>query len=105
MMNEAPGSCNRLAMGLIFSSIQKNGRPNRGAFEKMPARHEAMCSTSVSAESSSHLPRNMYNLDAFDLCSRQQYPALQRDLSALSCEFRRTFQHQRNTATSWKQEL
>jgi len=30
----------------------------------------------------------MYNLDAFDLCGRQQYPALKRDLPAL-CEFQR----------------
>jgi hypothetical protein len=36
--------------------------------------------TSVSTENSSHLPLNMYNLGAFDLCGCQQYPALQRDL-------------------------
>jgi len=53
--------------------------------------------TSVSAESSSHLTPNMYNLGAFDLCGRQQYPALQRglperDLPVLSCEFRRILQ-------------
>jgi cold shock protein len=32
----------------------------------------------------------MYNLGAFDLCGRQQYPALKRDLPAL-CEFQRYF--------------
>ena len=37
----------------------------------------------------------MYNLGAFDLCGRQQYPALQRDLPALSCEFRRILQHKK----------
>jgi cold shock protein len=36
----------------------------------------------------------MYNLGAFDLCGRQQYPALKRVLPAL-CEFQRTLQHKR----------
>jgi cold shock protein len=33
----------------------------------------------------------MYNLIAFDLCGRQQYPALQRDLPTL-CELQRILQ-------------
>jgi hypothetical protein len=37
----------------------------------------------------------------FAVC--QQYPALKRDLPALSCEFQRYF-NKRDTATSWKQE-
>jgi CspA family cold shock protein len=37
----------------------------------------------------------MYNLAAFDLCGCQQYPALKRDLPALSCEFRRILQHKK----------
>ena len=109
---EGQASCQR-AIGLIFQPDTKERRAETGDFRKGV---REMCTwtvperiTSVSTESSSHLAPNMYNLGAFDLCGRQQYPALQcdlpeRDLPALCCEFRRILQHKRNTATSWKQE-
>jgi len=45
--------------------------------------------TRVSIETYGDLSANMYNLGAFDLCGRQRYPALKRDLSALSSELQR----------------
>ena len=42
----------------------------------------------------------MYNIFAFDFAVAQQYPALKRDLPALSCEIQRTFQHQRNKSNT-----
>jgi len=41
-----------------------------------------------------------YTLAAFDLGGCKQYPALQRDLPALSSEFQRTLQHQRNKSNT-----
>jgi CspA family cold shock protein len=40
-----------------------------------------------------------YNLIAFDLCDCKQYPALQRDLPALSNKFQRIFQQKEHSTT------
>jgi CspA family cold shock protein len=40
-----------------------------------------------------------YNMSAFDLCGCMQYPALQRDLPALSNKFQRIFQQKEHSTT------
>ena len=79
-------------MGLIFQLDTRGRRVKTGNFWE---RAREICTQTdyfCKPESSSHLPANMYNLIAFDLCGREQYPALKRDLPALSCEFQRILQ-------------
>ena len=84
------------AISLIFQldtkEMESRDRKFRGRCQGPGAFPESRLVTSVSTESSSHLPSDMYNLAAFDLCGCQQYPALKRDLPALSCEFQRILQ-------------
>ncbi|MGO9862149.1 MAG: hypothetical protein ACLPLR_00945 [Terriglobales bacterium] len=59
-------------LALIFQLDKKNWERKPGIFGRVPGKSVPGPITFVSAKSSSHLPVNMYNLIAFDLCGREQ---------------------------------